>query len=44
MTSNSVTPRGAKPKKLSAARIVVYSVLVVALMYYLLPLYVITMT
>lgn len=44
MTSNSVTPRGAKPKKLSAARIVVYSVLVVALMYYLLPLYVMVMT
>ena len=44
MTSNVITPRGAKPNKISPSRIILYSILVVAAMYYLLPLYVMIAT
>ena len=44
MTSRTVTPRGQKPNRISAARIIVYCVLVVAAVYYLLPLYVMVST
>lgn len=44
MTSRTVTPRGQKPNRISAARIIIYSVLVVAAVYYLLPLYVMVST
>lgn len=44
MTSNVITPRGAKPNKISPSRIILYSILVVAAMYYLLPLYVMVAT
>ena len=44
MTSRTVTPRGQKPNRISAARIIIYCVLVVAAVYYLLPLYVMVST
>ena len=44
MTKSIVTPRGQKPNRISAGRIILYSVLVVAAVYYLLPLYVMVAT
>ena len=44
MTTSIVTPRGQKPNRISAGRIILYSVLVVAAVYYLLPLYVMVAT
>jgi len=44
MTSNVLTPRGPKPNRISPSRIILYSILVVAAMYYLLPLYVMIAT
>ena len=45
MTSNvNRVPRGPKPNTIKASRIILYSVLVVAAFYYLLPLYVMVMT
>ena len=44
MTSNVLTPRGPKPNRISPSRIILYSILVVAAMYYLLPLYVMVAT
>ena len=44
MTSKAQTPRGKKPNRISPSRIVVYSILFVAAVYYLLPLYVMVIT
>ncbi|HCI00496.1 MAG TPA: sugar ABC transporter permease [Alphaproteobacteria bacterium] len=45
MTTNvNRVPRGPKPNTIKASRIILYSVLVVAAFYYLLPLYVMVMT
>ena len=44
MTSTAQTPRGRKPASISPSRIVVYSILFVAAVYYLLPLYVMVIT
>ncbi|MGB1162087.1 MAG: carbohydrate ABC transporter permease [Alphaproteobacteria bacterium] len=44
MTSKAQTPRGRKPASISPSRIVVYSILFVAAVYYLLPLYVMVIT
>ena len=44
MTKAIVTPRGAKPNRISPSRIILYSILVVAAVYYLLPLYVMVAT
>ena len=44
MTKSIVTPRGQKPNRISAGRIILYSVLVVAAVFYLLPLYVMVAT
>ena len=44
MTKSIVTPRGQKPNRISAGRIILYGVLVVAAVYYLLPLYVMVAT
>ena len=42
--ATSLTPRGPKPNRISASRIILYSILVVAAVYYLLPLYVMVAT
>ncbi|MAV47325.1 MAG: carbohydrate ABC transporter permease [Alphaproteobacteria bacterium TMED89] len=44
MTKAIVTPRGAKPNRIGPSRIILYSILVVAAVYYLLPLYVMVAT
>ena len=44
MTSKAQTPRGRKPASISPSRIIVYSILFVAAVYYLLPLYVMVIT
>ena len=44
MTLKAQTPRGRKPASISPSRIVVYSILFVAAVYYLLPLYVMVIT
>ena len=44
MTSKAQTPRGRKPASISPSRIVVYSILFVAAVYYLVPLYVMVIT
>ena len=44
MTKAIVNPRGAKPNRISPSRIILYSILVVAALYYLLPLYVMIAT
>ena len=43
-TKGAIEPRGAKPKKLTAARIGVYAFLVISALFFLMPLYVMIVT
>ena len=44
MTKAIATPRGPKPNRISPGRIILYSVLLIAAVYYLLPMYVMIAT